>query len=1003
MRAPGHRQGRHGAAALAIAVTLCVGAVSHAFGQVAFPDLVIQDVDWTSGMRFFSVTQPIVSPGDGNPQTETTEAAHTEFISGTEIHLTPGFHAGDLTGDGRFRAWINWGMGDANDVAIITPDPDTHVIDDVLHVNKWEKLEIGVVPAQSYREAIGRFFDHYYPDAPQDYFSDPGNVDEVHDLNPYADDSLQLVLTLTDPSGDPRMKWGFYMTEAEWSFPNDMTNPANLLIDDVSGPLHSHNIRFRFAPDEEGLWQFSISVKAPNSQNLANEPLEQVYYNGYSFVCDPPLEDNKGYLSVNPNNRRTLWFDATQEPFFGLGTNMPGPSGHPGVILFNNLDFMRQTMENLHSVGGNYARIFMGRGVFGTEWQNLGVYDHYWATQCYPPFNPQPPEYPEHRGNCQNQSWAFDKVMDQARANGIYVQLCVDPYPPIIDYESTNWHSHPYKIHYLDPGRVPGTVYDMKKFFYKDWSPTNPTNTTEGVFYYWKRKYKYIMARWGYSVNIAAIEPFNEIDQMLTYTSRNLTPVQGGEQFYAICPENKIDWPEDPDLKQVIKDWVTDIADYVRGTVTPSDPVASPLGEDNKLFLLSYARNEPNATSHYLPSTSPAVDLLDAHGLNEQINERIVGYEQSLAYRDNFQNGNLEKPFHHGEYSGAATVEYEPDEDLASNQIFANYDVSFHNEIWASTFFGNFTTGLSWNWNRVYWLADQLPVPPSDPGNPIPQPPFSNDIPHTHILNIGTPSQPIGVPVDNRKVHHHFKPLSDFLSTVQGLGFFSGEYTPHYYVHDPFENDFECYYLKNDESDMAVGWVHNMNAYWQNSYYVTNSAQNFLGCTVPASNPPSIPLYGFDADNYYYVTWFPTRMNTEVRPADYGIPGSWGSVDLMFQTEDFNGISANYLDTLRTDYAFIISPFEIKSLPLAVMPDSTNLAWDFTMYPNPTRTELFLRLSADGIMDVALYDLSGRQIQTWGGTSGPVLRLPIDQLAKGAYWVRVSHGTASRTKKLIVH
>lgn len=50
---------------------------------------------------------------------------------------------------------------------------------------------------------------------------------------------------------------------------------------------------------------------------------------------------------------------------------------------------------------------------------------------------------------------------------------------------------------------------------------TGSVGKDRGAFYYWKRKYKYIMSRWGYSVNIAAIEPFNEIDHMLSYETRD--------------------------------------------------------------------------------------------------------------------------------------------------------------------------------------------------------------------------------------------------------------------------------------------------------------------------------------------------------------------------------------------------------------------------------------------------------------------------------------------------
>ena len=92
-------------------------------------------------------------------------------------------------------------------------------------------------------------------------------------------------------------------------------------------------------------------------------------------------------------------------------------------------------------------------------------------------------------------------------ANNIHVQLCIDPYPPIIGYENFIWGNHAYMINFIEPypQAPPLNKYDLKRFFFDD---GDPSNTESGVFYYWKRKYKYIMSRWGYSVNVAAIEPF---------------------------------------------------------------------------------------------------------------------------------------------------------------------------------------------------------------------------------------------------------------------------------------------------------------------------------------------------------------------------------------------------------------------------------------------------------------------------------------------------------------
>ncbi len=65
--------------------------------------------------------------------------------------------------------------------------------------------------------------------------------------------------------------------------------------------------------------------------------------------------------------------------------------------------------------------------------------------------------------------------------------------------------------------------------------------------------------------------------------------------------------------------------------------------------------------------------------------------------------------------------------------------------------------------------------------------------------------------------------------------------------------------------------------------------------------------------------------------------------------------------------------------------------------------KLFLRLPDDAPTDMILQDLAGRQIYARSRVSGPLLRLPISQLASGVYCIRVSDGVNSKVKKLIIH
>ena len=569
--------------------------------------------------------------------------------------------------------------------------------------------------------------------------------------------------------------------------------------------------------------------------------------------------------------------------------------------------------------------------------------------------------------------------------------------------------------------------------------------------YYWKRKYKYIMSRWGYSVNLPIIEPFNEIDQMLTYcTETEIDPDDFTPPFgipcadlddlpaWDFCMENRVDWGRDANLPPTIDSWITDLAEYVRGEVALGNPVTSPLGETNKLFLVSYAGGTPTNVDLYVPFTNSNVDLIDVHkgfypdiqGPDSETDPSSVDWRmhEGFKHANDFWgtypsvNADLEqrKPFSHGEfnhYTNFTIPSLIPGNDpIWSNyveKIFHNYDVSFHNEIWASAFSGKFAAGTSWQWDRVFWWEDALPPPPYDYANQFifqlnPPQQFSTTAGDDNGLWINNDIKL----VRNNRLHHHFRPLADLLNrpSVVELGLFNNHFTPKEFFDDDDSDgidELEAYYLVSDWST-AIGWVHNRNASVAKSFYVRSwpLENNFLGCTAPAS--AIITLSGFFSLHAHYVTWFPTRIGATDLPPDTEFPNVLMSTvdgDLVIDLSGhFGGIADNYLDTLHSDYAFVITPepfFKRLNQPDAVAEPPAD--WDFTLYPNPTRDILTLAFSDDAIKDVELLDVSGRRVARYPQVASPLLQIPTEPLAKGAYWVQVSSGVNWKTKKLILH
>lgn len=974
-----------------------------ALGQVIFPEFTVQDVDWNSGVHRVDMTRRILATPDPELPVVSRGTADVEFISGTEVHLTPGFHAGGFTGDGHFRAWIDQGV---EELAITDLYPSPNGVDSVLHVNRWEKLELGLVLPLGYQNAIDSFFVHYYSNGPAG-LSTPSQVDRMHDLNPYADDSLQLVMTLVKPSGTQTLKWGFFMREATWETSVADTNTAHL-IEDTVDPLQHYYIRFRVAPDEEGPWQFSISLKANHTINAIGDTLPTEQYTGYDFVCDPPLPDNNGHLRVNPANRKILQFE-TGRSFFGLGTNIA--DWRRDISIADN-NYQRRdhnnlltSMKLLHEVGGNYARMYLMPKLFTPELVNLGVYDQYMSGPVCANGSGA-----GNNGNCQYHCWAYDQMLDQARTNGIYVQLCIDPYSfGGVGGEDRSWGLNPYSIYFMKPfpQTPPLNRWDLKRLYY-----TNDTNgipqRDSGVFYYWKRKYKYLMARWGYSVNIASIEPFNEIDQSSSYFSRTVT---------RSCAESNGAWQADTALPSTIDSWLTDISQYVRGAVDLQDPVRSPLGESKKLFLMSYAYDDPDRPDRetfYKPFYNQSVDLMDAHmylyPTQANSDEPDGGLKWAVdhvhGFLDRTDPGDFpDKPFNSGEFNYFASWQVNPNNSIGVDPYFLNYDVSFHNELWAGAFSGQFATGTSWQWERIFWWPNALQAPQAETNDPqylINNPMgYSSNLGYTNVINLGG----IPKPIVNCRLHHHFKPLAELLAhpSWQPYDFLNGVFTTHAVFDTTAGHDLEAYYLMDADSTVAIGWVHNRNAWVMNNYYLRNNRQNLLGCVPPDSSV--MTLTGFRRNSPYTITWFSTRTNSTVFPPQMDTTSNNSgelTVDLGVY---FGGIANNYLDTLQSDYAFIVTtaPFtKSRHVNTGEAPKS-EVAWDFELFPNPTTDQLFLNFVDINPKWIVIFDVSGRRVFSQSSVTSRIHTLNVGHFAHGVYWVRVDDGLHRSVKKFIVH
>jgi hypothetical protein len=305
-----------------------------------------------------------------------------------------------------------------------------------------------------------------------------------------------------------------------------------------------------------------------------------------------------------------------------------------------------------------------------------------------------------------------------------------------------------------------------------------------------------------------------------------------------------------------------------------------------------------------------------------------------------------------------------------------------------------------------------LPIPPEDDDNPFGEHSDSLGAVNRLLLGVDLNNENLYAVVENRTLYHHFKPLSDFLSkpSVQALGLFTESFTPRIVE----ANCIECFYLINDAQDVAVGWVHNADAYWRKAVYINSHHQHYVECTTPIDTTIALP--GFADSTNFKISYHPTRATMTELPADDTVgvnsgpdgivtlnlgPGAFNGTFPLSQTGEFR----NHLDTLHSDYAFIIATDLIKRLNNPSAFEETGIAddWDFTVFPNPARYGFSLRFVDEDPKSIELLDLSGRVVRSWGLVTDRQPEFSIVGLAHGAYWVRATDGTNRKTKKLLIH
>jgi hypothetical protein len=464
-----------------------------------------------------------------------------------------------------------------------------------------EMLELGIKPSQSIADAIHNFF-----------FNSSGTKVNPYNADHNDPDFIDIVADFVSPTGIHKTAYGFFYRDYSVDQTNDtwIENPTN------------YPFRVRFAPDEYGSWNVSINIysSAENLLNLTIDPTCSA--SGFNGA----YSENLGYLEVGLHNN--LRYHDNHQSFFALGQNNAWPIGDFGGYLTEIVhpsDFNKQ-IHNLISLSdnhGNYNRICMLPLSQGIEWEHLGVYDSY-VSGVYDSYTPPVQFGDQSLRNRQEQAWEFDRLLKAAEQKHVYIQLDIeksDQYN-VVHHEWDEdhrqcWESNPYHSIVSEPYEFFSNATTLKLF---------------------KRKLRYLIARWGYSTSIASYELMSEVDRIDNHGD-HLNEING---------------------------WLIYIKNYIKNNL------------DSK-HLISWSWATIEASENYFMHSQP--DFSDVHNYGDKKNQN---YDWRYHYSESGTTlYNIKKPFILGEMGGAQLTE-------------ACSDLSFHNALWSTAFMGGFGSGLEW-------------------------------------------------------------------------------------------------------------------------------------------------------------------------------------------------------------------------------------------------------------------------------------------------------------------
>ena len=264
--------------------------------------------------------------------------------------------------------------------------------------------------------------------------------------------------------------------EASLRLPDATGNPFDPAINDVQVTFHGPAGLATQVPafwDGDGVWKVRYAPTKPGAYTLTvtrNGQHEQPQgLTAGHFTC--VAGKRPGFVRVDAAHAQRFVFDGGGT-YYPLGCNQAWTSGglpdYPGMFA------------KMSANGMNWARVWM------TYWDGKAL-----------EWSPDRTQNPPIGQFLLPAARRWDTIFDEADRDGVYVQMCLQHHGQYTEQTDPNWRDNPYNV------ANGGFLAHPQDFF-----------TEPKAIALTKAKFRYIVARWGYSDHLLAWELFNEVQNI---------------------------------------------------------------------------------------------------------------------------------------------------------------------------------------------------------------------------------------------------------------------------------------------------------------------------------------------------------------------------------------------------------------------------------------------------------------------------------------------------------